>query len=261
MCLRRSRLGLLAAGWVVARCFFFFSSRRRHTRLQGDWSSDVCSSDLDGLDGVGRAGAVDQNAFLPDRGTGFGEGRVHLLLGRHVHVAVNTAKLAGQRLADGFVHVEDGDLDAMAGQTPGRGGPQAGSPPGDDGRNVGIELHGFSLKMTDRRYWPVNLGVRLPRNAACPSRLSAERKATTKLRFSCSRPCASGVSKLARAASFASATASGELAAIRQAIASAVGRAWPSAVTSATMPTSHALRASMKSPVSSSAMALDLPMA
>src|SRR3989454_154170 len=29
-----------------ARYFFFFSSRRRHTRLQGDWSSDVCSSDL-----------------------------------------------------------------------------------------------------------------------------------------------------------------------------------------------------------------------
>src|SRR5256885_5102924 len=28
--------------------FFFFSSRRRHTRLQGDWSSDVCSSDLSG---------------------------------------------------------------------------------------------------------------------------------------------------------------------------------------------------------------------
>src|SRR5256885_10296766 len=31
----------------VASCiWFFFSSRRRHTRLQGDWSSDVCSSDL-----------------------------------------------------------------------------------------------------------------------------------------------------------------------------------------------------------------------
>src|SRR5207248_6031676 len=25
---------------------FFFSSRRRHTRSYGDWSSDVCSSDL-----------------------------------------------------------------------------------------------------------------------------------------------------------------------------------------------------------------------
>src|SRR6266536_4506307 len=27
-------------------CFFFFSSRRRHTRSTRDWSSDVCSSDL-----------------------------------------------------------------------------------------------------------------------------------------------------------------------------------------------------------------------
>src|SRR3712207_8739093 len=26
--------------------FFFFSSRRRHTRYWRDWSSDVCSSDL-----------------------------------------------------------------------------------------------------------------------------------------------------------------------------------------------------------------------
>src|SRR5256885_10941766 len=32
---------------IYCTCFFFFfSSRRRHTRLQGDWSSDVCSSDL-----------------------------------------------------------------------------------------------------------------------------------------------------------------------------------------------------------------------
>src|SRR5438094_2817174 len=29
-----------------AHSFFFFSSRRRHTRSYGDWSSDVCSSDL-----------------------------------------------------------------------------------------------------------------------------------------------------------------------------------------------------------------------
>src|SRR5699024_11744787 len=29
--------------------FFFFSSRRRHTRSKRDWSSDVCSSDLLGL--------------------------------------------------------------------------------------------------------------------------------------------------------------------------------------------------------------------
>src|SRR5436190_1602566 len=31
---------------VVGVSFFFFSSRRRHTRSLCDWSSDVCSSDL-----------------------------------------------------------------------------------------------------------------------------------------------------------------------------------------------------------------------
>src|SRR2546427_4035081 len=30
----------------ILNCFFFFSSRRRHTRFDCDWSSDVCSSDL-----------------------------------------------------------------------------------------------------------------------------------------------------------------------------------------------------------------------
>src|SRR5262249_58025716 len=40
--------GLASA--VIVLCsvisYFFFSSRRRHTRLVSDWSSDVCSSDL-----------------------------------------------------------------------------------------------------------------------------------------------------------------------------------------------------------------------
>src|SRR3989440_992443 len=31
---------------LVSFLFFFFSSRRRHTRSDRDWSSDVCSSDL-----------------------------------------------------------------------------------------------------------------------------------------------------------------------------------------------------------------------
>src|SRR5699024_12163156 len=31
---------------INSMIFFFFSSRRRHTRSKGDWSSDVCSSDL-----------------------------------------------------------------------------------------------------------------------------------------------------------------------------------------------------------------------
>src|SRR3712207_8776190 len=41
---------------------FFFSSRRRHTRYWRDWSSDVCSSDLDedGLLGLALVQAVGQ---------------------------------------------------------------------------------------------------------------------------------------------------------------------------------------------------------
>src|SRR5256885_6950031 len=37
---------------------FFFSSRRRHTRLQGDWSSDVCSSDLHAIVGISVVGVI-----------------------------------------------------------------------------------------------------------------------------------------------------------------------------------------------------------
>src|SRR5256885_4151123 len=45
---------------------FFFSSRRRHTRLQGDWSSDVCSSDLGGIEDPALALIADPRIrFLP----------------------------------------------------------------------------------------------------------------------------------------------------------------------------------------------------
>src|SRR5689334_9498373 len=50
-------------------CFFFFSSRRRHTRWNCDWSSDVCSSDLE-------ADAVDRQVVLDvalDRQAGVAE--------------------------------------------------------------------------------------------------------------------------------------------------------------------------------------------
>src|SRR5207248_4455004 len=48
--------------------FFFFSSRRRHTRSYGDWSSDVCSSDLVGGHPHGDpGGAVDEQVRDPRR--------------------------------------------------------------------------------------------------------------------------------------------------------------------------------------------------
>src|SRR5256885_9857481 len=46
----------------------FFSSRRRHTRLQGDWSSDVCSSDLLVLSEIPDG----ENLWLISTGTGIG---------------------------------------------------------------------------------------------------------------------------------------------------------------------------------------------
>src|SRR5215467_6550332 len=68
--------------------FFFFSSRRRHTRLQGDWSSDVCSSDLipeyplariprvpPGANGRMAAGIVDQG-YRWDRCAAAQSGRI-----------------------------------------------------------------------------------------------------------------------------------------------------------------------------------------
>src|SRR5207245_7402208 len=41
-------LVLAVPQFVPVQCFFFFfTSRRRHTRCYRDWSSDVCSSDLE----------------------------------------------------------------------------------------------------------------------------------------------------------------------------------------------------------------------
>src|SRR5262245_29197828 len=46
--------------------FFFFSSRRRHTRCLSDWSSDVCSSDLQllgGVDHLPHTHSLEKNAY------------------------------------------------------------------------------------------------------------------------------------------------------------------------------------------------------
>src|SRR2546422_10411029 len=47
--------------------FFFFSSRRRHTRCSRDWSSDVCSSDLPWappIPGLAQAGYLDNASAM-----------------------------------------------------------------------------------------------------------------------------------------------------------------------------------------------------
>src|SRR5256884_1379100 len=57
----------ITASWLTL--FFFFSSRRRHTRCSRDWSSDVCSSDLS------PGGRVDRLAAAPGTGTSDDLGR------------------------------------------------------------------------------------------------------------------------------------------------------------------------------------------
>src|SRR5258706_11948267 len=73
--------------------FFFFSSRRRHTRLVSDWSSDVCSSDLDcGITGVA---LVDPAiAVVTDSST------VHATGNGVTHATVAVAGITGQVVID-----------------------------------------------------------------------------------------------------------------------------------------------------------------
>src|SRR5215204_6534534 len=64
--------------------FFFFSSRRRHTRSLCDWSSDVCSSDLAALAALvlcAAAAKAQTSDGLPDPGE-IGTGGHHVIQGR-----------------------------------------------------------------------------------------------------------------------------------------------------------------------------------
>src|SRR3712207_8541041 len=67
--------------------FFFFSSRRRHTRYWRDWSSDVCSSDLYGYIHLllGRGSEDVSGGFLLDLGEQRRAGLEALL---HLHARV-----------------------------------------------------------------------------------------------------------------------------------------------------------------------------
>src|SRR6185503_15627498 len=57
---------------ISQKIFFFFSSRRRHTRCSRDWSSDVCSSDLDLFTvDVNAPATCDDPGYVPDQ-LGFG---------------------------------------------------------------------------------------------------------------------------------------------------------------------------------------------
>src|SRR3989454_4661353 len=84
---------MLSAGIdATSLFFFFFSSRRRHTRLQGDWSSDVCSSDLREAAGgpkVPEINGVQRNKVNPVLIPGIGGLAEMLLIGiSHIEIPV-----------------------------------------------------------------------------------------------------------------------------------------------------------------------------
>src|SRR5690348_17656484 len=63
---------------------FFFSSRRRHTRWTGDWSSDVCSSDLSACTRQSSAGAgIDTSSWIKRRPEMLAENRANLKWGKN----------------------------------------------------------------------------------------------------------------------------------------------------------------------------------
>src|SRR5205814_4223404 len=55
----QTSMTMRVTGWI-APGYFFFSSRRRHTRCLSDWSSDVCYSDLDVDLAVAHLGGVER---------------------------------------------------------------------------------------------------------------------------------------------------------------------------------------------------------
>src|SRR5690242_16393337 len=104
--------------------FFFFSSRRRHTRLTCDWSSDVCSSDLD--EPIGDPAAINTLLMCDaarERGVKVilsGMGADELFGGYRKHIACQLAGRYG-RLPGGARAVVHSAVDRMPVSVGGRG--------------------------------------------------------------------------------------------------------------------------------------------
>src|SRR6266513_4518948 len=88
---------------------FFFSSRRRHTRSKRDWSSDVCSSDLDHpaeLGAVGATGTLAANRIASDADVVIG-------VGTRWSDFTTASKTAFRNPDVRFVNVNVAELDAL----------------------------------------------------------------------------------------------------------------------------------------------------
>ena len=95
-----------------------------------------------GLGCIAGTCAVDQDALLAVSRTRFGEGRVDLIIRGDIALTEHAPHFFGNFFATGFIHVEDGDLDALGGQLADRGFTKTRGTTSDDGRYGGIKFHG-----------------------------------------------------------------------------------------------------------------------
>src|SRR6266568_8569613 len=96
--------------------FFFFSSRRRHTRWNCDWSSDVCSSDLIGDDARVRQPPAGQPGGEGPRGLADGDRRLAGAAARVPRLGPGAGTLAGLMLDAGEDMSGRGDLPVQLAQ-------------------------------------------------------------------------------------------------------------------------------------------------
>src|SRR5208282_276503 len=73
---------------------FFFSSRRRHTRCYRDWSSDVCSSDLERLEPDGELAELFRCDLLAEASEAYEIGEAHGHLARAGQLSAPALQLA-----------------------------------------------------------------------------------------------------------------------------------------------------------------------
>src|SRR5258706_5720839 len=84
----RRRRGFSCSDAFASLCFFF-SSRRRHTRLVSDWSSDVCSSDLYAVNFGGGQVDITNGKFV------FSASEAYMIEDGHITAPIKGATLIG----------------------------------------------------------------------------------------------------------------------------------------------------------------------
>src|SRR5437763_8350205 len=103
-------------------CLFFFSSRSRHTRYIGDWSSDVCSSDLS-------SGTVSARIYALEEQIRALTVPLLVIVGEHDDASLKPSRFLAEHAPNAELAVMPGAGDrksVVEGESGGRGGSASG---------------------------------------------------------------------------------------------------------------------------------------